>query len=186
MAPADRRHHRGLYKEVRQKRFMNSRRVNGRFAPSINIFKEIDGLIYCYDEHGEMMFFTDDARVMNHSWGRLADGYYSSRIDGKQVSLHRFLSNPTPEELVDHINRNKKDNRLINLRNTTKSVNAFNCKIRKNNTSGITGVFYRKDTKRWAAEIKVNYKKITLGCYKTKIDAIKARQEAEVKYYGNK
>lgn len=165
---------------------MRRNNITGQFAPSVNTFREKGGLIYCYDENGALMFFTDDARVKEHSWGRLADGYYSSRIDGKQISLHRFLSNPADNELVDHINRNKKDNRLINLRNTNKSVNAFNCGLRKNNKSGYTGVIFRKDTKRWDAKIKVNYKNISLGCYGTREEAIAARKEAEVKYFGNK
>lgn len=158
----------------------------GRFISSINIFKENDGLIYCYDENGEMMFFTDDARVVNYTWGKSANGYYSTTINGKQMALHRFISNPKQEELVDHINRNKADNRISNLRNTNKSVNAFNCGLRKNNVSGTTGVYFRNDTKKWAAEIKYHNKKIVLGSFRTKEEAINARHKAEVKYYGNK
>ena len=64
------------------------------------------------------------------------------------------------------------------------SENAYNSKIRNNNTSGCTGVWYRKDTKKWTAAIKNKYKKINLGCFEKKEDAIKARIEAEKKYSG--
>ena len=84
--------------------------------------------------------------------------------------------------IVDHINRNKRDNRRENLRLANKSLNAFNSKIYKNNKSGVTGVYFRKDTKKWTAEIKVNYRKICLGCYETKEEAINARKKAEQKY----
>jgi hypothetical protein len=89
-------------------------------------------------------------------------------------------------KVIDHINRNKKDNRLCNLRICDKSINAFNIGIKSNNTSGVTGVWFRKDTKKWVAEIKKNYKKISLGCYEKKEDAIKARKEAEIKIGGFK
>lgn len=165
---------------------MKHDKKNGRFLPCKNRFEQIDGLIYCYSEEDELLFFTDDKRVLKHSWGKAASGYCGSHINGKQVLLHRFLLNPQSNELVDHINRNKKDNRIANLRNTNKSINAFNCGVRKNNTSGVTGVWFRKDTNKWTAEIKVNLKKLSLGCFFTKEEAIKARKEAEAKYYGNK
>ena len=105
----------------------------GRFISCKNTFEQKNGLIYCYAENGELLFFTDDTRVTRHSWGKMANGYSSAWIDGKQVLVHRFISSPKSYELVDHINRNKKDNRISNLRNTNKSVNAFNCDTRKNN-----------------------------------------------------
>jgi hypothetical protein len=158
----------------------------GRFTKCKNLFEIKDGLVYCYTEEGNLLFFTDDARVIEHSWGKQANGYSSTQINGKQIPVHRFISNPKDNELVDHINRNKKDNRSCNLRNTSKSVNAFNCDIRRNNTSGRTGVRLRKDTHRWTAEIKKDRKKITLGCFETYEQAVEAREEAEKKYYGNK
>ena len=106
-----------------------------------------------------------------------------SQINGKSILLHRFLKNPSNNEVVDHINRNKKDNRLCNLRNTNKSINAFNSKLNQNNSSGYTGVYYRKDTRKWVAEIKKNYKKISLGNFNKKEDAINARKKAEEEYY---
>lgn len=163
---------------------MNSRDENGRIKPLGNTFKEIDGIIYVYRGE-EMLFFTDDKRVVEHNWCKLANGYYSTHIDGKQIPAHRFISSPEDYELVDHINRNKKDNTLANLRNTNKSINAFNSKKRKNNKSGVAGVWFRKDTKKWCAEIKVNGTKITLGCFEEFSEAVKTREEAEEFYYGN-
>ena len=87
---------------------------------------------------------------------------------------------------MDHINRNKKDNRLANLRITNKSINAYNSKMRTDNTSGYKGVWYRKDTGKWVAEIRKDQKKIILGNFIDKQDAIRERKKAEVVYYGNK
>lgn len=165
---------------------MSKRNEKGQFIKCINIYEIIDGIVYCYTEDGKLLFFTDDTRVIEHSWGRAAKGYCSSTINGQTIFAHRFISNPKDDEIVDHINRNKKDNRTSNLRNTNKSVNAFNCNLRKNNTSGKTGVYFRKDTRRWTAEIKKDYKKISLGCFETYEEAARAREKAERKYYGNK
>jgi hypothetical protein len=54
----------------------------------------------------------------------------------------------------------------------------------KNNTSGYSGVTYRKEKNQWIARITVNYKRIFLGYFETKEEAIKARKQAERKYYG--
>lgn len=158
----------------------------GRFAKGINTWT-IDGNIsYCYS--GETLLFFTNAdlyeTLRSMTFSKLANGYSAVRISGKSVPVHRLISNPSPGEVVDHINQNKKDNRRENLRNTNKSVNAFNAKIRTTNTSGITGVRCRKDTNRWTAEIKKNYVKIALGCFETKEEAIAARKKAEDIIYG--
>ena len=86
--------------------------------------------------------------------------------------------------VVDHINHNKSDNRKNNLRLATRSQNIQNRGIIPNNTSGVTGVHWHNHTKKWKAEIEVNKRKIYIGVFKEKEDAIKARKEAEVKYFG--
>lgn len=156
----------------------------GRFVSNTNKWVFEGENVYCYLD-GELLFFTDDASVVEHTWAKMANGYASTKVDGKQVAAHRFISKPNDDELVDHINRNKKDNRKCNLRNTDKSVNAFNCKRRTTNKSGVTGVWYRKDTNKWCAEIKKDNKKISLGCYENIEDAVKARKKAEELYYAN-
>lgn len=154
---------------------------DGRFVRNINTWKIEGDIGYCY-LGDELLFFTDSSNVdklRDYPISKIAQGYSSVRINGHGILVHRFLSQPKKEELVDHINRCKKDNRLSNLRNTNKSVNAFNSKIRTTNSSGVCGVWYRKDTKRWTAEIKYHGKKTCLGCFETKEDAIKARKRAE-------
>lgn len=159
----------------------------GRFARNKNKWVVEGDIAECY-LGGELLFFTNaylyDSLCL-FSFSKLADGYSAARVGGKEIPVHRIISNPAPTDIVDHINRNKKDNRIENLRNTDKSINAFNSKIRSTNTSGVTGVWYRKDTNRWVAEIKKNYTKVSLGCFETKEEAIAARKRAEVKIYGD-
>jgi hypothetical protein len=66
----------------------------------------------------------------------------------------------------------------------TYSLQSYDQKRHKDNTSGKTGVRFRKDRGKWTARISYQNKNISLGCYETFEDAVKARQEAELKYYG--
>ena len=60
-----------------------------------------------------------------------------------------------------------------------------NARLKKNNTSGYPGVYKHTQNGKWIAKIKVNYESIYLGSFTKKSDAIKARKEAEIKYFGN-
>ena len=84
----------------------------------------------------------------------------------------------------DHIDRNPLNNRRNNLRPATISENSYNKSKYKNNTSGVTGVNWNKNSGKWVAQIQVNNKKMGLGYFNIKEDAIKTRLEAEAKYYG--
>jgi hypothetical protein len=86
----------------------------------------------------------------------------------------------------DHINRNGLDNRKNNLRVCTHQENTTNRSLMSKNTSGFVGVSWCKATNNWRAQIMVDYKGIHLGCFDSKEDAIKARLNAELKYYGPK
>lgn len=103
---------------------------------------------------------------------------------GKKFRFHQMLE--LGWELTDHIDRNPLNNRKENLRPATHTENARNSSISKNNTSGFTGVYMCKQNnwERWRAEICVNKNRIVLGHFIDKTDAIKARLEAEAKYYG--
>lgn len=165
---------------------MNSRDEFGRFRKNNNRWEECDGIVYCYLGE-ELLFFTEAKNrglFDGMSVAKMANGYSAVRVNGKEIAVHRFISKPSGAEVVDHINRNKKDNRSINLRNTNKSVNAFNCDRRKTNKSGVTGVWWRKDTNRWSAEIKKDGKKISLGCFGSFEEAVIARKKAEAVIYG--
>lgn len=152
----------------------------GRFVRNENKYVFKGDIVECYHK-GEKIFIIsaeDYDLVKEQHWYLGQNGYiYSS-----EGLLHRYIMKPPSGYIVDHINRNKRDNRRENLRLANKSLNAFNSKIYKNNKTGVTGVYFRKDTKKWTAEIKVNYRKICLGCYETKEEAINARKKAEQKY----
>ena len=100
------------------------------------------------------------------------NGYTVIRVDDRLHLAHRLAWFHThgrwPAEQLDHIDRNRANNALSNLREVTNAQNAHNQNPRKNK-SGFSGV--RKENSKWVAEIKVNYKTIRLGLFSTPEEA---------------
>lgn len=83
---------------------------------------------------------------------------------------------------IDHLDHNRYNNRIENLRLVTNQENHRNMPIRKDNCSGYTGVRWVIDRGKWSATICIDGKTKHLGLFRDKDDAIAARQEAEIKY----
>lgn len=102
-------------------------------------------------------------------------GYLCGNLDGKMQLAHRVIwlmvYGETPK-FIDHINGDRTDNRLRNLRSVTRSENARNRKTATNNTSGYTGVHLDTRTGKWVASIG-------LGYYNSLEEAAEARRSAE-------
>ena len=112
----------------------------------------------------------DLEKVRNHTWCfDSSNGYPVSRIKGKRVRLHRFLLGIKSKKFVDHINRNKLDNRRSNLRICNVFENVRNRGLNRNNTSGYKGVTKIKD--KWRAQISFKRKFIDLGIFSTPKEA---------------
>jgi len=113
-------------------------------------------------------------------------GYYRVKIDGIPYLVHRlawlYTFGVFPEYDIDHINGNRLDNRINNLREVTSQGNAQNRKLGSNNTSGVVGVRWSKFHSKWYAVINVNKKQKHLGYFENKEDAVSARKTAEIKY----
>lgn len=112
-----------------------------------------------------------------------SNGYIVICIDRSREFAHRlvwlYMHGYIPECTIDHINRDRLDNRLENLREATRQCNARNIGLQQNNTSGIKGVTWDKSRIKWVAFIKVSGKHIPLGRYADKSDAAMRRWEAE-------
>jgi len=113
-------------------------------------------------------------------------GYVQVSIKGVAYSAHRiiwcYVYGCFPEEQIDHINRNRSDNRLANLRCVTASQNQHNTGLRKDNKTGVTGVRWRAAKKNYEAKINIRKKRHYLGSYDNLFDAACARKSAELKY----
>ena len=141
--------------------------------------------IILYDKHGNevartMIDLEYVDVVKNYKWCFLGGYAYSYQL--KQ--LHRFIMNPSEDMVVDHINHNKLDNRKCNLRVCTHQENGWNKDPISTNTSGTTGVIFDKSRNKWLARIEFNGKQIHLGRFKTKEEAVEARRQAEIEYFG--
>lgn len=113
------------------------------------------------------------------------DKYLCGSVLGAQVRAHRVVMamhlGRWPSE-VDHVNGNKTDNRLLNLREVCHGDNSRNFPRSKVNKSGRTGVSWDAKRGKWYAYIRHDYAVKNLGRYDDIEDAIKARREAERKH----
>ena len=87
-----------------------------------------------------------------------------------------------PSGSLDHINHDKTDNRIINLRIASHRENSRNRSMQSNNTTGHNGISFRKPRNKYLAYIKVNYKQKHLGSFENIEDAAKAVKEARAHY----
>jgi hypothetical protein len=110
--------------------------------------------------------------------GRLIKGYRVIKIDGKSYFAHRlawlYAYGNFPESHIDHINRNKDDNSIINLRDVSRDVNQHNHGKRTDNTSGYRGVWFNKARNKYEARVRFNGKRILIGYFLNPEDASNA------------
>ena len=113
-------------------------------------------------------------------------GYRRIDINGQKFRASRIIyamhfGDPADKQ-IDHINHNRSDDRIENLRIVTTIENQRNRAIDNRNTSGITGVGWYKPTKKWVARIKVNGKQITCGYFNYLRAAVVERKYQEIRY----
>lgn len=123
--------------------------------------------------------------IKDKKWHLLSKGYVATGAGRKQQLLHwMIIGKPFYPYETDHKDQDKLNNRKDNLRHCTSSQNEINKKLRKNNTSGYTGVLWRKDTQKWSVSLGYQGKQIRLGCYQTKEKAAKVYNKAVVRLFG--
>lgn len=110
-----------------------------------------------------------------------------AQVDGKTVYLHRMITGCPENLVVDHINHDRLDNRLINLRVCSRSDNQRNRYASRNNRTGYKGVFHStgQGERPYEARIQYNGKKKYLGRFNSAYSAAMAYNIAARSYYGN-
>jgi hypothetical protein len=115
-------------------------------------------------------------------------GYYIIVIDNKLYLAHRLAWVITysewPKEEIDHIDGDRSNNKISNLRLATSQENKMNSSIRSDNTSGLKGVSWSKCKNKWKSHINFCSKQKHLGYYEKIEDARAAREAAEIRYFG--
>ncbi|WP_432481699.1 HNH endonuclease signature motif containing protein [Moraxella sp. ZY200743] len=111
-------------------------------------------------------------------------GYRYINIQGKRYAEHRlawfYIHGTPPKHLIDHINHDRADNRINNLRQVTVSENARN---RAKNTQSRTqevGIWYNKRTRKYVAQIRLNGRKVFQKSFDDIDDAIIARKQRAI------
>jgi hypothetical protein len=118
-------------------------------------------------------------------------GYFRGAIFGRGYLAHRvawaIYSGAWPENEIDHINGDRSDNRIANLRSATRQENGKNCAIGTRNTSGTIGVRWYNRDRVWVAQVSINGKQKHIGNFKSKDEAIEARAKANLEcgYHAN-
>jgi hypothetical protein len=137
--------------------------------------------IILYNRHSEEItrgkfdsVFKD--KIKKYKWCRCGSGYISTTISNKALRMHTFILGNKNNKIIDHINANKLDNRISNLRFVTYQQNHMNQRV--------LGFSYDKKSKKWRAYITLNDKQINLGYYETFFEAMLARIYGEFKYFG--
>lgn len=114
--------------------------------------------------------------------GSVDHGYLRINVIGKRYYAHRlawlYMYGEWPN-IIDHIDANKENNRIGNLRNVDFSGNMMNGRISRCNKTGIVGVAWDKFRKKWRVEISANLKANNLGRYDDFFEACCVRRSAE-------
>jgi len=135
------------------------------------------------DELKQLLHYCPDTGIFTRvkTWGRYTagsvagskdvHGYMQFRIGNKNHKMHRlawlYMYGSFPDGAIDHINFDRSDNRITNLRLLSKKQHVEHRRANRNNTSGFRGVHLCKFTGRWIAQIKTNYQLVWLGRYPT-------------------
>lgn len=140
------------------------------------------------------VFTWKETRAANAKIGAVAGtktskGYLDVCVARRQYKAHRlawlYVNGAFPQTQIDHINGNKSDNRIVNLRLATPSQNKCNTPTYRNNKSGYKGVSWFKNRSKWAAQCQVSGKNKVIGFFETPELASRAYQEFAKNHHGD-
>ena len=140
-----------------------------------------DGALYNKED------FNKSNAKKDHKAGTVNNrGYLIITIGGKRYQAHRLIflfHHGYLPKIIDHINQNKLDNRIENLRVASTKLNRINSKLNSNSTTGRTGVHWHEKSQMYYAKISNDGKVEYLGSFDNIIDAVIARMKAEEEYW---
>ena len=148
---------------------------------SVNMFE--DGFFSA--EHNCNLW---NARFVGKPPGSIDNGYLRISINYEKYRAHILawviINGSWPERDIDHINLDRSDNRICNLRLSEDGGNSKNCPKRKDNKTGYKSVHFCKRDKKYIARIQNNGKRIIVGYFSTPEEAHEAYKEAALRLHG--
>lgn len=153
--------------------------------PEIKRNKEGQAIIETFNKNKEKVAecIVDDDKyyeLIKYKWHE-SIGYIKTHMNNTTMLIHRYLMKPEQGDLVDHINNNPLDNRVLNLRICDDSLNSHNRTIKEGKYRGVS-----KNGKNYAAKITKDKKQYNIGTYKTQENAARAYDEKAKELYGQK
>lgn len=139
-------------------------------------------IVKCSNSDEVFVVDLDDIDMISpYTWRETPSGYICTTMNKHTVLLHRFIMDVDDEYQIDHIDRDKKNNRKNNLRICTPKINARNKGLYKNNKSGYSGVYFDEKLNKWIVKIS----NIFVGSFDSKDDAVKIRKLKESENFYN-
>ncbi len=141
---------------------------------------------YAYTADGNRFLFDmeDADLVSSRGWHITRRGYVGGKLHRRERPLHKIMLCVDSKHDVDHINRNKMDNRRCNLRVCTHHENSCNQKKRNTNTSGYMGVSFAKNIRKYESYVHYDGRKHGLGYFYSPQEAALVRDAAALYFFG--
>ena len=142
-----------------------------------------------YDPDNGKFFWKKEslnkARKVGEEAGSYAgNGYSIICVENKRFSGHRlawyFYYGEWPDFHIDHMDGDKQNNKINNLRKSNPSVNMKNRGLNKNNTTGYSGI--QKSRNKWRVRVRIDGKLLNFGTYDNIEDAVRVRNEVYIEY----
>jgi hypothetical protein len=163
-------------------------------------YEELSKLVECDPETGKLFWlprprelfgrvnaytYWAERRAGREAFQYVHQGYFYGRVLGRIYAAHRVVWILTyrkgPIGFIDHIDGDRSNNSVPNLREVSRQENAMNKSIQRNNHSGCMGVHWHKKDRVWKAYISYAGQRTNIGSFAIFDDAVKARKEAEIR-----
>jgi len=141
----------------------------------LELFKYEDGKLFRRSDNKEMGIYS----TKHHRYARIV-------IDGKDHKLHRIIflyHHGYLPDIIDHINGDRYDNRIENLREANTHQNRQNSRIYSTSKSGVKNVYWEQGCKKWRVTFTINYKRKTFGYYTDLEEAKQVATSMRDKYF---
>lgn len=142
-----------------------------------------------YDQETGEFTWKSGRKVAGKIAGSVTNfGYIVIVLDRAHIPAHRLVWLITygewPSADIDHIDMDKSNNRISNLRAANRDQNMANTTLRSSNTSGLKGVFWHKRAQKWMSQIRINDKAKYLGLFSDAEQAAEAYRNAAIAAWG--